>query len=50
MYLDDPRESPGSELMALLTPKVAVVEYNDPHIPTLRPMRHNPDLRIECRP
>ena len=31
--VDDPRESPGFELMELLLKKGAVVEYNDPHIP-----------------
>ena len=31
--VDDPRESPGFELMELLLEKGAVVEYNDPHIP-----------------
>ena len=40
--VDDPRESPGFELMELLLQKGAVVEYNDPHIPTLPPMRHYP--------
>ena len=33
--VDDPRESPGFELMELLLQKGAEVEYNDPHIPTL---------------
>ena len=33
--VDDPRESPGFELMDLLLEKGAVVEYNDPHIPGL---------------
>ena len=31
--VDDPRESPGFELMELLLKKGADVEYNDPHIP-----------------
>ena len=31
--VDDPRESPGFELMDLLLEKGAEVEYNDPHIP-----------------
>ena len=31
--VDDPRESPGFELMDLLLKKGAAVTYNDPHIP-----------------
>ncbi len=42
--VDDPRESPGFELMDLLLKKGAVVSYNDPHIPTLPKMRHWPLL------
>jgi len=42
--VDDPRESPGFELMDLLLKKGAVVNYNDPHIPTLPKMRHWPHL------
>jgi UDP-N-acetyl-D-glucosamine dehydrogenase len=38
--VDDPRESPGFELMHRLLKKGAVGSYNDPHIPTLPPMRH----------
>ena len=49
--VDDPRESPGFELMGLLLAKGAEVEYNDPlHIPTLPAMRHYPDLRMDSRP
>jgi UDP-N-acetyl-D-glucosamine dehydrogenase len=44
--VDDPRESPGFELLELLLHKGAVVEYNDPHIPRLPSMRHYPDLRL----
>jgi UDP-N-acetyl-D-glucosamine dehydrogenase len=44
--VDDPRESPGFELMELLLEKGAVVRYNDPHIPVLPPMRHYPQLRM----
>ena len=44
--VDDPRESPGFELMDLLLEKGAVVHYNDPHIPTLPPMRRYPHLRM----
>jgi UDP-N-acetyl-D-glucosamine dehydrogenase len=47
--VDDPRESPGFELMELLLHKGAEVEYNDPHIPTLPAMRHYPDLRMSSR-
>jgi UDP-N-acetyl-D-glucosamine dehydrogenase len=42
--VDDPRESPGFELMDLLVRKGAKVSYNDPHIPTLPRMRHWPHL------
>jgi UDP-N-acetyl-D-glucosamine dehydrogenase len=38
--VDDPRESPGFELMELLLRNGAVVTYNDPHIPVLPSMRH----------
>jgi UDP-N-acetyl-D-glucosamine dehydrogenase len=44
--VDDPRESPGFELMDLLLRKGAVVQYNDPHIPLLPSMRHYPHLRM----
>jgi len=40
--VDDPRESPGFELLDLLVKKGAVVSYNDPHIPALPKMRHWP--------
>ena len=43
--VDDPRESPGFELMDLLLQKGARVSYNDPHIPSLPAMRHYPHLR-----
>jgi UDP-N-acetyl-D-glucosamine dehydrogenase len=42
--VDDPRESPGFELLDLLVKKGAKVTYNDPHIPTLPRMRHWPRL------
>jgi UDP-N-acetyl-D-glucosamine dehydrogenase len=45
--VDDPRESPGFELMDLLMQKGAQVTYNDPHIPKLPSMRHYPGLRME---
>jgi UDP-N-acetyl-D-mannosaminuronate dehydrogenase/intein/homing endonuclease len=44
--VDDPRESPGFELMNLLIQKGAQVSYNDPHIPSLPVMRHYPNLRM----
>src|SRR5205807_5632693 len=44
--VDDPRESPGFELMELLLHKGAIVQYNDPHIPHLPPMRRYPKLRM----
>jgi UDP-N-acetyl-D-glucosamine dehydrogenase len=44
--VDDPRESPGFELMELLLEKGALVEYNDPHIPSLPSMRRYPHLRM----
>ena len=44
--VDDPRESPGFELMDLLLKKGAVVSYNDPHIPVLPSMRHYPHLHM----
>jgi UDP-N-acetyl-D-glucosamine dehydrogenase len=44
--IDDPRESPGFELMDLLLKKGAIVNYNDPHIPQLPLMRHYPHLRF----
>jgi UDP-N-acetyl-D-glucosamine dehydrogenase len=47
--VDDPRESPGFELMELLLEKGATVNYNDPHIPALPPMRHYPGLRMSSQ-
>jgi UDP-N-acetyl-D-glucosamine dehydrogenase len=48
--IDDPRESPGFELMDLLLRKGASVSYNDPHIPTLPRMRHYPHLQMHSSP
>lgn len=48
--VDDPRESPGFELMDLLRKKGADVSYNDPHIPALPPMRHYPHLAMTSTP
>ncbi|HEV3162525.1 MAG TPA: nucleotide sugar dehydrogenase [Isosphaeraceae bacterium] len=44
--VDDPRESPGFELLDLLRKKGAIVSYNDPHISVLPTMRHWPHLRM----
>lgn len=48
--IDDPRESPGFELMDMLLKKGAVVSYNDPHIPELPRMRHWPHLSMTSSP
>jgi UDP-N-acetyl-D-glucosamine dehydrogenase len=48
--VDDPRESPGFELMDLLLHKGAEVSYNDPYIPVLPAMRRYPHLRMTSRP
>jgi UDP-N-acetyl-D-glucosamine dehydrogenase len=48
--VDDPRESPGFELMELLLKKGAHVSYNDPHIPALPPMRRYPGLAMASQP
>jgi UDP-N-acetyl-D-glucosamine dehydrogenase len=47
--VDDPRESPGFELMERLVEKGAEVEYNDPHIPSLPSMRRYPALKRDSR-
>lgn len=48
--VDDPRESPGFELMQLLLEKGAEVDYNDPHIPVLPTMRRYPQFQRESQP
>jgi UDP-N-acetyl-D-glucosamine dehydrogenase len=48
--VDDPRESPGFELLELLQKKGAQVQYNDPHIPRLPPMRQHPGLDLVSQP
>jgi UDP-N-acetyl-D-glucosamine dehydrogenase len=48
--VDDPRESPGFELMEQLLRKGAVVNYNDPHIPVLPAMRRYPHLDMNSQP
>jgi UDP-N-acetyl-D-glucosamine dehydrogenase len=47
--VDDCRESPAVELMELLQDRGAVVEYNDPHVPALPPLRGHV-LRLESTP
>lgn len=42
--VDDPRESPGFEVLELLLNKGAEVSYSDPHIPSLPAMRRFPGL------
>jgi UDP-N-acetyl-D-glucosamine dehydrogenase len=37
--VDDDRESPTYEIMSLLERRQAVVSYNDPHVPVIRPGR-----------
>ncbi|MEX0679256.1 MAG: nucleotide sugar dehydrogenase [Pirellulales bacterium] len=39
--IDDPRESPSFELMDLLKAGMAILTYNDPHVPKLPQMRHH---------
>jgi UDP-N-acetyl-D-glucosamine dehydrogenase len=48
--VDDPRESPGFELLELLLHKGAQVSYNDPHIPRLPRMRHYGHLDLASQP
>jgi UDP-N-acetyl-D-glucosamine dehydrogenase len=42
--VDDDRESPTYEIMRILESKAAVVSYNDPHIPEIRPGRSHHDM------
>ena len=48
--VDDPRESPGFEIMDRLIAKGAEVTYNDPHIPRLPTMRRHPDRALTSSP
>ena len=48
--VDDPRESPGFEIMDRLIAKGADVSYNDPHIPRLPAMRRYPDRALTSSP
>ncbi len=47
--VDDPRESPSFKLMELLQEKGAEVQYNDPHIPRIKPVR-NYSFSMESTP
>lgn len=47
--VDDPRESPAFTILELLQAKGAVISYNDPHVPSLPPMRHH-SLRMDSQP
>jgi UDP-N-acetyl-D-glucosamine dehydrogenase len=47
--VDDPRESPAFTILELLQRRGAVVSYNDPHVPTLPPMRHH-TIRLDSVP
>jgi UDP-N-acetyl-D-glucosamine dehydrogenase len=47
--VDDCRESPGLELLALLCAKGAEVHYNDPHIPRLPRTRRHPSLDLSSQ-
>lgn len=42
--VDDPRESPGFELLELLKQKGARINYHDPHISSLPSMRRHPNI------
>lgn len=48
--VDDPRESPGFELMDRLLKKGAIVTYNDPFIPRLANARHYSHLKLTSQP
>jgi UDP-N-acetyl-D-glucosamine dehydrogenase len=47
--VDDPRESPAFPILEMLQAKGAIVSYNDPHVPSLPPMRHH-HLRMDSQP
>ena len=49
--VDDDRESPSYALIDLLEARGALVSYNDPHVPVIRPSREHPHLAgRESRP
>ena len=47
--VDDIRESPSIELIELLKERGAIVDYNDPHVPTTHKQREH-DLRMKSVP
>src|SRR5512135_443748 len=47
--VDDCRESPAIDLMELLRERGAIVAYNDPHVPSLPPMRGH-TIALDCLP
>jgi UDP-N-acetyl-D-glucosamine dehydrogenase len=47
--VDDPRESPAFTILEALRRRGARISYNDPHIPTLPPMRHH-SVRLDSAP
>jgi UDP-N-acetyl-D-glucosamine dehydrogenase len=47
--VDDPRESPAFAILELLQAKGAIISYNDPHVPSIPPMRHH-NLQMESQP
>lgn len=44
--VDDKRESPSLKIIELLQEKGALVDYNDPHVPSFAGMRNYPDLAM----
>jgi UDP-N-acetyl-D-glucosamine dehydrogenase len=48
--VDDSRESPGFELLELLLQRGAMVNYNDPHIRVLPPVRRHPHVGLKSLP
>jgi UDP-N-acetyl-D-glucosamine dehydrogenase len=47
--VDDPRESPAFAILELLKQRGAIISYNDPHIPSLPPMRHH-SIQMDSQP
>lgn len=45
--IDDKRESPSLKIIEILGHKGAIVEYNDPHVPNFRELRHYPDINMQ---
>ena len=46
--INDQRESPAFPIMGILESLGAQVEYYDPHIPQVMPMRRHPDMTGKC--